>query len=436
MRDSKTEEMRGRLADGLALAERLGADAAKMRYRQSESMECGFEAGRLKNTGSCQSMAYSIEVLLGKKRGAASGNRPEDVPALVERAVTLAKVGAAAHFDAYPAPGPTTPVKRHSAKTLSLSREKMIAACEAMVAPLKEYNPDLFLEAAADRDEEESLLLTSGGVSRVESGTGWSLSVMAQRTQGTDVLFAGHGRSWRDFNALFDPAYLAEKTLLDLRRSEQFADAPKGKTAVILPPEMVRAFLWVVALGVNGRNVAKGDSPLKGRLDEQIFDPALSLTDDPHCDFSYSACAVDADGVPTRKWNVAERGVLRHFLYDLDTAGLAKTTPTGNNGCMPYRLLAAPGELPHEKLSAEIADGLWLVELVGFGQGNIINGDFSCNVGLGWRIKNGALIGRVKDTMVAGNIYELLKNVRLSSDCDPVSGLPYMLLDGVSVSSK
>ena len=59
-------------------------------------------------------------------------------------------------------------------------------------------------------------------------------------------------------------------------------------------------FLWPVTLGISGRNVAKGDSPLRGRLGEQVLDPCLTLRDDPHRDSSQGAREVDADGIPTR----------------------------------------------------------------------------------------------------------------------------------------
>jgi len=49
--------------------------------------------------------------------------------------------------------------------------------------------------------------------------------------------------------------------------------------------------------------------------------------------------------------------------------------------------------------------------LMGAEQGNILNGDFSGNVLLGYKIENGEIGGRVKDTMVHANVYQLLKNI-------------------------
>jgi PmbA protein len=45
------------------------------------------------------------------------------------------------------------------------------------------------------------------------------------------------------------------------------------------------------------------------------------------------------------------------------------------------------------------------------GQGNPINGEFSVNVFLGYKIQNGKVAGRVKDVMLAGNAYTALKDI-------------------------
>ena len=108
------------------------------------------------------------------------------------------------------------------------------------------------------------------------------------------------------------------------------------------------------------------------------------------------------------------------------TAGLAGAEPTGHGGCGPYSTEILPGETPSESLLASIEDGLYVKGVMGFGQSNIMNGDFACNVSLGYRIRNGELCGRVKNVMIAGNLYEILaRDVGISSDRDPISRLPH-----------
>jgi len=60
---------------------------------------------------------------------------------------------------------------------------------------------------------------------------------------------------------------------------------------------------------------------------------------------------------------------------------------------------------------ADIKEGLVIEYLMGAGQGNILGGDFSGNVLLGYKVENGKIVGRVKDTMVSGNVYQVLKDI-------------------------
>ncbi|MDO8568477.1 MAG: metallopeptidase TldD-related protein, partial [Dehalococcoidales bacterium] len=77
--------------------------------------------------------------------------------------------------------------------------------------------------------------------------------------------------------------------------------------------------------------------------------------------------------------------------------------------------------------------------LLGAEQGNILGGDFSGNVLLGYKIEKGRLVGRVKNTMVSGNVYQLLKDVTLGSEAKWVGGFiqtPHLFFPSISVASK
>ena len=436
MRTPMVEKMTDVLTDGLATATRRGATAARIGFGQRERIGCGFENGRLKGAETVQGVSYTVTVLCDGRKGSAAGTDPADLDEIIDRAVALAKVGSAAHFDAYPAPAESRPVEKWSARTLELPREKLIDSCQQIVDALKSHDPGLFIEAVGKRGESEGLLVTTGGLRHSFQSTNWSLSSYVQRTEETDMLFAGYGRSWNDLTDLYDPDYIAGRIIEDLRNAKTIVEAPEGRCAAILSPDVLDMMLWAVEMGVNGRNVAKGDSPLRGRLGEKVLDESITLIDDPHRPFAPGAAELDSNGVPTRPIAIFNRGVLENFLYDLDSAGLAGAEPTGNDACSPHCAELSSGSRGHEELIADIADGIYLKQLLGFGQGNLINGDFSCNVALGFRVRNGEIVGRVKNAMVAGNVYELLgSGVELSSDREPTHHMPYARLEGLNVAS-
>lgn len=45
-------------------------------------------------------------------------------------------------------------------------------------------------------------------------------------------------------------------------------------------------------------------------------------------------------------------------------------------------------------------------QVLGAGQSNQLAGEFSVNLDLGYRVVNGEIVGRVKNTMVAGSVFE------------------------------
>jgi PmbA protein len=89
---------------------------------------------------------------------------------------------------------------------------------------------------------------------------------------------------------------------------------------------------------------------------------------------------------------------------------------------------------------ADIKEGLVVEQLMGAEQGNVLGGDFSGNVLLGYKIENGKITGRVKNTMVSGNIYQALKEiVALGREARWVGGAirtPHIYCAGLSVASK
>jgi PmbA protein len=136
------------------------------------------------------------------------------------------------------------------------------------------------------------------------------------------------------------------------------------------------------------------------------------------------------------------------FIYDLQTAALAGAESTGSASrglaSLPSpsltNLVIEDGDVSVDDMIADIKDGLIVEQLMGASQGNILGGDFSGNVLLGYAVKDGRIAGRVKDTMVSGNIYEVLKDVgAVGRDGRWVGGrlrVPHIYCPRVAVSTK
>ena len=132
----------------------------------------------------------------------------------------------------------------------------------------------------------------------------------------------------------------------------------------------------------------------------------------------------------------------------MQTAGMAKAKSSGNAsramGGMPApmatALIVSPGTTSLNDMLSGMEEGLLIEHLMGAEQGNVMGGDFSGNVLLGFRVEHGKVVGRVKNAMVAGNVYELLRDgVVLSKESRWVYGqlnTPYLYVSKLSVVGK
>ena len=85
-----------------------------------------------------------------------------------------------------------------------------------------------------------------------------------------------------------------------------------------------------------------------------------------------------------------------------------------------------------------IDEGLIVYQPLGGGQSNLLMGEFSLNIGLGFKIERGKIAGRVKNTMVAGNVYDTFRRVEaVSGERQLYEGClsPAFLFDAVPVAS-
>ncbi|MBE9194546.1 TldD/PmbA family protein, partial [Synechocystis sp. LEGE 06083] len=156
-------------------------------------------------------------------------------------------------------------------------------------------------------------------------------------------------------------------------------------------------------------------------------------------------CPFDDEGSPTQKLALIEEGKIAQFYTDQETAEKLGTTTTGNGfrpslGSAPQpglvNMLITPGTASFDQLLKKLGNGLVVDQILGGGAD--ISGDFSINVDLGYRVQNGEITGRVKDTMVSGNVYELLSQViALGSDrrWQGSCATPSIILDGVSITA-
>jgi PmbA protein len=220
------------------------------------------------------------------------------------------------------------------------------------------------------------------------------------------------------------------------------------KIQVLFLPETVYVLMWRLLSATSGMSLYQNISPLANKIGEKIFDEKLSVYNNPLDDSLPGARVFDDEGTPCRHFPLIEKGILKHFYYDLFFAEKLRALPTGSGfrGAVSSKpapvlshLTVSPGEKSFSELIASIDCGIIVAGALGAHSGNIPNGDFSIGVSPALYIRHGEIAGHVKDVMIAGNIYEVLKNIVEKEDTlHPGSGgnFPSILLDNVHITVK
>lgn len=210
-----------------------------------------------------------------------------------------------------------------------------------------------------------------------------------------------------------------KKLLKKAELAKKVVPIDSGEMNVIFMPSVMPVLLRSFTMGVNGKLIQKGASPLKDKKNRKLIDKSVTIYDDPILKEGVATRPFDGEGIASRRISIFKSGVLKNFLFDLQTAGLLGKKSTGSAvrgySELPRpgisNMVVSPGEWSVADMVKDIKNGIIVHNVIGGGQSNLLAGDFSCNVSLGFRIQNGRIIGRVKNTMVAGNVYGAMRNI-------------------------
>jgi PmbA protein len=420
----------------LDLAARAGAEAAEVFASRSLSRPVFFEANRLKQLESAQAEGTALRLWSNGRPGLAVAYGPVEPQALVERAMALSELNE------------PEPIELAEATKLQypdlgeeVSVEQLVAWGREAIALIREANPDLLCTAEWECEAETTRLINSRGLDCGYTDTTLSGYLSAERIREDDFLSVSDGLTER---GSLDPAKLANQILQRLEWAEENVSPPTGRVPVLFTSKAADMLWGTVQAALNGKQVIEGASPWSDRLNEQVTSAGLTLSQHPsNGPFS---CPFDDEGTPTRPITFIEKGVLQLFYTDRTTGRALGSGTTGNGfraglGSYPtpglFNIIIVQGNKSLLELIAGLEDGLIVDQMLGGGAG--ISGEFSINVDLGYRVKNGQVIGRVKDTMVSGNVYTALKQlIELGGDADWNGSCytPSVIVGGLSVTGR
>ncbi len=416
----------------LEIAIKSGAEKAEVYQSKSLSRPVFFEANRLKQLESAQSEGTALRLWRNGCPGLAVAYGSVAPQTLVERALALSQLNKPEPIELATNSQPSYPNLGEE-----VAVERLIEWGTQAIALIHDAYPEVLISAEWDSDIETTRLVNSMGLDCHYTDTTLSAYLAVEWIRGDDFLSVSDGQTQRDF---LQPEKIVEQILQRLDWAKKNTAPPTGHVPILFTSKAADMLWSTLQAALNGKRVLEKASPWADKLGQAVTSSALTISQEPET--GPFSCPFDDEGTPTMPLVFLQNGVLQNFVSDRTCGRLLGTGTTGNGfrpglGSYPtpslFNLLIQPGNHSLPQLIAQLDDGIIIDQMLG--DGGSISGDFSINVDLGYRVKNGQAIGRVKDTMVAGNAYTALKQlVALGNDAEWNGSCytPSLIVEGLS----
>lgn len=431
--NSQQEELAEQL---LELAMRSGAEAAEVFQSYSLSRPVFFEANRLKQLESSQSEGVALRLWRAGCPGLAVAYGPIEPQSLVDKAIALSQLNQ-----------PETIELAESSKIHypdlgeAVAVEQLVEWGKQAISLIREQYPEILCDAEWECDAETTRLINSQGLDCGYTDTTLSCYISAEWVRGDDFLGVADGQTQR---GSLDPIALAQQIIQRLDWSQTNVAAPNGRIPVLFTAKAADMLWGTIQAALNGKQVVEKASPWSDRLGQTVTSADLTISQEPK--YGPFSCPFDDEGTPTRQITFIREGELQLFYTDR-TIGRSLGSGTTGNGFRPglgsypmpglFNFVIQPGTQSLLEMITTLQSGIIVDQMLGSGAG--ISGDFSVNVDLGYWVEQGQVIGRIKDTMVAGNVYTALKNlVALGGDAEWNGSCytPSVILEGLSTTGR
>lgn len=423
------------------------AEAFEMFQSDGRTLRVGFENDRLNEIRQGQSSGISIRAVKDGKIGFSYSSNPDELEAVAESAIRMAPYGKSYDYD-FAGEGKSEHTRPYDERCGDLNPDQLVAICNHIKDTVKAIDDEALVDCAIGGGIGKSRIVTSNGQDCTETESSFSFSA--------SLRLAEEGNFVQDYRFGIANEIIPEEKILEevkeLAEEFQLArkNAPfeKGKYPVLFTPSALSDILMPIQVGVNGSLIEKKVSPFLDKLGEQLFDERITFVDDPFIQEGPSGGLYDGEGVPTQKRALIEKGKLNGYVHTLSTAKRCGHEATGNAqrgvSSLPnpgmHNIVMAHGDGDLEQMFKQAEGGLCISQMLGTFTSNFLAGQVSGNISLGFLVKDGQRVGRVKNCALNVNSFDLLKSavIAISAKREWVGDryLPWVLVDGVQISAR
>jgi PmbA protein len=417
---------------------------------ENEKTTVEYEANQLKACTVTRTKGTAVRVIHKGRLGFSASTDQMAMDKLAAKVLESAAYGDQTSFS-FADSKPATPVKTYDKIIAELPIDRLVEIGKEILDLILPVDPIVRCNLSLAQGQVMANIRNHKGLDVSFQTSPLTLSIKLDRMEDNDVLirYAQFGTMVWEKDYLGFARRLAEQ----LKLASKLTTIKPGRMPVLFSPAAAQALILPLAEALNGKEVYRGTSPIKDKVEEKLFDEKITLVDDGTMDGCFGSAPYDDEGVPHRRNVLVEKGVLKSFVYGLKTAAQAGVESTGNAARSLFtqpdvsfsNVILQPGRTLLKDIIASIDEGILVESLLGLGMGNTLSGAFSNPLDLAFKIENGEVVGRVKDLSIAGNIYDLLKDVTAVSQetqwnynffYAPYVCAPYVLIPDMNVAGK
>jgi PmbA protein len=448
------DEMLSLAENAVSLALKSGAAEAEAYVYEGQATNAGIERGQITKSQRIIDRGLGIRVSINKAIGFAYTNIVKEHNALeatIQRAISAARASKPdPDWKGFPEKKPYADTERtYYAKILEIRSEDLVDIASRMLdAAVSIDKRAVPIEGGAGAAYLSDAVANSNGIAGFDRGTMMECSLAAvakEKNTVTPVCFEFNIE--RDDNV--DPAWVGKEAARLAVSALRTKPIETKNTKLILTQFALQELLYFTLINaVKADNVQRNQSPFQGKIGEKVASETVTIHDDGLFPAGLRTWAFDGEGTPHQKTTIIEQGVLRNFLYDNYAAKKEGKESTGNASRAGYlstpniettNFHIMPGTETAEQLLNEVDDGLIVYYLQGAHSSNPVSGEFSVVATPAWKIKKGEITHPTRGVMLAGNIFEVLKNVSVVANNERKMGqliAPWILVENVRVIGK
>jgi PmbA protein len=433
-----------------------GASEVEAYVSEGQAFNVGVELGQVNKSHQIIDRGVGVRVVLDKATGFAYTNIVNDLAAvedIVVRALCAARSSKAdvdwAGFAQRHGGSGSVLAGTFDSKVLEINSDELINMSQDMIDSAIQVDKNVIVaEGGIGNAYLSSAVVNSNGVCGFDRGTvvECSLATLAKHgSRVTPVCF--------EFNAArnlnINPAWVGgEAARLAISALKVKSIETKNTTLILSQFALQDLLEYTLFNAIQADSVQRGQSPFKGKIGEKIVSEYLTIYDDGLYSGGMNTWLFDGEGVPQQKTLIVDKGVLVNFLYDTYAAKKEGRESTGNasrNGYLSTPSIDTtnfhimPGTISADDLIRQVDDGLLVYYLQGAHSSNPVSGDFSVVATPVWKIRHGEIVSASRSVMIAGNIFDVLNNIKLVGNNErQVGGLvaPWIMVENVRVIGK